>query len=160
MIDPKFMGRSYGPFSYEAGVEKMREFALAVGGGIPSTGFSAAPAPATLHPWLHDREAAKSSPHGDLVALPTFAVTFAIAPFASACLDPELGINLVNVVHGEQEFEFLRPVRPGDVLTTRGAIADLYSKGGFDFLVVTTQTVDAKGAEVVKARWTAIVRTG
>jgi acyl dehydratase len=158
-LDKRFIGRKYGPYGYEAGVEKMREFALAVGGGIPSTGFSAQPAPATLHPWLHDREAARGSKYGGLVAMPNFAVTFAIAPFASACSDPELGVNLLMLVHGEQEFEFFKPVRSGDVLTTTGEIADIYSKKGLDFLVVTSHTVDGAGEPVVDGRWGAVIRS-
>ena len=29
-IDPKHVGRAYGPFTYEAGLEKIREFAVAI----------------------------------------------------------------------------------------------------------------------------------
>jgi acyl dehydratase len=157
-LDKQYIGRAYGPFRYEAGLEKMREFALAVGGGIPSTGFSAAAPPQTLHPWLHDQQAAKESPYGSIIAMPNFAVTFAIGPFAQACSDPELGVNLLMLVHGEQEFEFFEPVKPGDTLITTGAIADLYSKTGLDFLVVTSQTVNQRQATVVTGRWTAVIR--
>lgn len=159
-IDKRFIGRKYGPFEYEAGAEKMREFALAVGGGIPSTGFSAARAPDSLHPLLHDRAAGSASRFGSIIAMPNFAVTFAIGPFASACSDPELGINLLRLVHGEQEFEFFRPVRPGDVLTTVGQIDDVSSKAGLDFLVVGSKTHDRAGAAVVNGRWVAIIRQG
>ena len=38
-IDPKHIGKVYGPTRYVVGLEKMREFAYAVSGGVPSTGF-------------------------------------------------------------------------------------------------------------------------
>ena len=31
-LDTRFIGKKYGPFVYEAGLEKMREFSYAVGG--------------------------------------------------------------------------------------------------------------------------------
>jgi acyl dehydratase len=157
-LDPKFIGRSYGPFTYQAGAEKMREFAWAVGGTVPSMGFSSIGAPEGLHPWLHDHEAAQRSPWGSIVAMPNFAVVFAIAPFGKACNDPELGIDLLRLVHGEQEFEFFEPVRPGDVLTTRGSITDIYSKAGKDFLVVGSESHNQRGGLTVKGLWTAVIR--
>jgi acyl dehydratase len=157
-LDRRFIGREYGPFVYEAGLEKMREFAFAVGGAIPSTGWSAKGAPEGLHPYLHDEAAAKASPYGALIALPSFAVTFAIAPFAQACADPELALNLLRLVHGEQSFEFFEVVRPGDRLTTTGKITDIMTKRSLDFLTVTTETKNQKDALVVRAKWTAIIR--
>jgi acyl dehydratase len=158
MLDKRFIGRSYGPFVYEAGLEKMREFAFAVGGGIPSTGFSATGAPEGLHPYLHDEQAAKTSSWGSVIAMPNFAVTFAIVPFGKACTDPELQVNLMRLVHGEQKFEFFEVVRPGDRLTTTGTITNLFSKRSLDFLEVTTETKNQTGAMVVRAVWTAIIR--
>ena len=49
-LDRRFIGREYGPFVAEAGLEKMREFAYAVGGSIPSTGYSAQGAPGLAPP--------------------------------------------------------------------------------------------------------------
>jgi acyl dehydratase len=157
-LDKKHIGRRYGPFVYEAGVEKMREFAWAVGGTIPSTGFTTQGAPVGLHPWLTDQAAAQSSPYGAIIAMPNFAVVFAIGPFGRACADPEVGVDLLRLVHGDQEFEFFEPVKAGDVLTTSGEIADVSSKAGLDFLVVTTESTNQRGELVVKGRWTAVIR--
>ena len=49
-ISASAQGRRYGPFTYQVGIEKVREFALAVGGGIPSSGFSFESAPADIQP--------------------------------------------------------------------------------------------------------------
>lgn len=157
-IDRRFIGREYGPFVYEAGLEKMREFAYAVGGSIPSTGYSARGAPEGLHPYLHEEAAARASAYGSVIAFPSFAVTFAIAPFGRACSDPELGLNLLRLVHGEQSFEFFEVVRAGDLLTTTGKITDVTAKRSLDFLTVTTETKNQHGALVVRAKWTAIIR--
>lgn len=155
-IDPKFIGRQYGPYKYQIGLEKIREFAYAVAGGIPNAGFS--DPPEGLNPLLYDEQAARSSAHGSVIAFPTFAVTFAIAPFAAAVSDPEIGINLLMVVHGEQEFDLLEVLRPGDVLTTTGRISEIYEKAQKDFLVVVTESKNQRGALAVRGTWTAVIR--
>jgi acyl dehydratase len=157
-LDPSFVGRAYGPFVYEVGVEKLREFAYAVGGSVPSLSFSGVGPPDGLHPLLHDKDAAAQGPYGSVVAMPNFAVVYAIGPFSKACTDPELKVNLLRLVHGEQDFEFFEVVRPGDVLTTRGTITDITAKKKLDFLTVTTETTNQRGQLVVRAKWTAIIR--
>ncbi len=77
-IDPKFIGKQYGPYTYQVGLEKIREFAYAVAGGIPSASVGAPPE--GLHPLLYDEKAGQRSPYGSAIAFPTFAVTFAITP--------------------------------------------------------------------------------
>ncbi|MFN7135730.1 MAG: hypothetical protein ACK4N5_26895 [Myxococcales bacterium] len=38
-LNPEHVGRTYGPFLYDVGAEKIREFALAISGGVPSAAF-------------------------------------------------------------------------------------------------------------------------
>ncbi len=130
--------------------------AAAPGGGGPGHVFSAPPERA--HPLTWDEDAARAGPHGGIVAPPGFAATFAIEPFAKACSDPELRVNVLRLVHGEQDLEFLEPVRPGDALTTRGEITRIQERGNLDFLEVTTTTTNQHGRVVVRGVWTAIVR--
>lgn len=152
------VGRVYGPVTYEVGYEKLREFAYAVGGTIPSASFSGIGPPASLHPWLHDREAGRASPHGDVVALPTFAVVYAMAVFAKAVVDPDLEIDLLRLVHGEQDFEFPEAVKPGDVISTTGTITKFFEKAGKDFLTVTSESLNQHGRVVARGVWTAVIR--
>jgi acyl dehydratase len=157
-LDPRHLGRRYGPFRFTAGLEQIRDFAAATGMGIPGRVLGAPPEGA--HPWTWDEQAAAASPHGGIVAPPAFAATFAIEPFSAACRDPALGIDLVRLVHGEQAFELLAPVRPGDVLTTTGEITALRTKGPLDFVEVTTDSLNQRGEAVVRGVWTAVIRTG
>lgn len=157
-LNPSFVGRRYGPFTYEVGVEKLREFAYAVGGGVPSLAFAGNAAPEGLLPVLYDQQAAAQSPHGAVVAMPSFAVVFAIAPFSAAIMDPALELNVMMLVHGEQEFEFLEVVKAGDVLTTTGEITRAVSKAGKEFLTVTSESTNQHGRPVVRGVWTAVIR--
>lgn len=156
-INPKFAGRSYGPYRYVLGLEKMREFAFAIGGGYPNLGVSTPPA--GLNPLLYDEVAAKAGPYGEVIAFPSFCVTFAMAPFGDAVMDPELEVNLVRLVHGEQEFEFFDVMRAGDVMTTTGTLTKLFSKAGMDFLTVVSESRNQHSTLVVKGTWTAVLRS-
>jgi len=153
-IDPGHVGRKYGPFEYQLGLEKMREFAFAIGGGNPGMGVSEPPP----DPVLYDVEAGKRSRHGSVIAFPTFAVVFAIRPFSAAMMDPALGLNLLMLVHGEQELEFFDVMRPGDVMTTRGEITQIFEKAGKDFVTVVTESTNQAGKVVVRGTWTAVIR--
>jgi len=155
-IDARHLGRRYGPYRFEVGLERIRDFVAAVGGGVPGRVFSAPPP--DPHPFTWEEAAARASRHRGLVAPPAFATAFAIQPFAVACSDPELGLNVLRLVHGEQEFELFEVIRPGDVIETVGEITRIQERGDLDFLEVTTTSRNQHGRLVVRGVWTAIVR--
>src|SRR5215470_3255288 len=85
---------------------------------------------------------------GPQIASPTYPIAFmaeAMAGGANTFL--ELGLNFMTLVHGEQEFEYVRPIRAGETLTLTGRIADIYEKTGssgtLDFVVLETEARDA-----------------
>ena len=69
-------------------------------------------------------------------------------------------MNVLRLVHGEQEFEFLEPVRPGDVLETDGRDHPRSrSAATSTSLEVTTDDAQpARALVVVKGVWTAMIR--
>jgi acyl dehydratase len=156
VIDRAHLGRRYGPYVFEVGVERIRDFVAAVGGGVPGRVFSSPPQ--DPHPYVWDEAAARASRHRSIVAPPAFATVFAIEPFAVACSDPALEVNVLRLLHSEQELALLEVVRPGDVLTTTGEITSIRERANLDFLEVTTTTVNQHGRVVVRGVWTAIVR--
>ncbi len=155
-IDRRHLGRRYGPYVFHVGLQHVKDFATATGGGVPGHAFSSPPEHA--HPLTVDEDAARRGPHGGIVAPPTFAAAFAMEPFAKACSDPELALNVLRLVHGEQDLELVEPVRPGDVLTTTGEITRIQERGNLDFLEVTTTTRNQHGRVAVRGVWTAIIR--
>ena len=155
-IDRRHLGRRYGPFRFEAGREAILDFVAAVGGGVPGRVFAAPPD--RPHPHTVDPAAAHADALPDLVAPPSFAAVFAIQPFSSACSDPALALNVLRLVHSEQDFEFFLPVHPGDVLETTGEITRIQERGALDFLEVTTESRNQRDERVVRGVWTAIIR--
>ena len=104
-VSTEAVGKEYPPTTYEVGLEKIREYANAVGEAEP------------VH---HDREAAKAAGFRDVVAPPMFAVVYSSPALGPAILDPEVGINFAAMVHGGQEFDWGEPVCAGDEITTAG----------------------------------------
>jgi acyl dehydratase len=139
------IGKTYPPHEYEVGREKIREYANAVGEDNP------------VH---HDRGAAQEAGFRDVVAPPMFAVVYSAGAMTPAIFDPELGINLMLMVHGGQEFVWSEPVCAGDTITTTASVKDLYEKDGKKFFVFESVSTNQDAAEVVLAPWTNIVRGG
>jgi acyl dehydratase len=145
VIDQKFVGKEYPVTVYEIGREKMKEYAIAVG---------------DMNPMYQDREAGKSSRYGDNIAPPNFAAVYNLMGCAQMFFDPELKLNFAMLVHGEQEFEFLKPVKPGDVITTTGKIVDIMAKGSNDIIVFEARSKNQDGDLVTVGRATFVIRGG
>jgi len=113
--------------------------------------------------YLDPREAGGSGPCGGIVAPPTYPIAFMTQAMAGG-MDTflELGLNFMTLVHGEQEFEYLRPVRAGETLALTGRVADIYEKSGssgtLDFVVLETEARDTEGELVFFSRNTLISR--
>lgn len=145
VIDHKHIGKEYPVTEYEIGREKMKEYAVAIG---------------DMNPYYHDREAGAKSAHGDNIAPPNFAAVYNLMGCAQMFFDPELKLNMAMLVHGEQEFEFLKPVKPGDVITTTGKIVDIKEKGNNDLVVFEAESKNQDGEVVTIGRATFVIRGG
>jgi acyl dehydratase len=144
-VDESKKGKSYPPFEYEVGREKIREYANAVG----------------EHDAVYqDREAAKAAGFRDVVAPPMFVVVYSTGSVAPGVLDPELGINLGRMLHGSQEFVWGEPVCAGDTITTTTTLRELYERGGMEFYVFESVSANQDRQEVARGTWTNIVRGG
>jgi acyl dehydratase len=144
-VDESKKGKTYPPFEYEVGREKIREYAFAVGEQDP------------VH---HDGTAAQAAGFRNVVAPPMFAVVYSAGAVAPAILDPEVGINFARMLHGSQEFEWDEPVCAGDTITTETTLEDLYERTGMEFYVFKSVSKNQDGNEVVRGTWTNIVRGG
>lgn len=142
-INSELAGKAYPPYEYEAGREKIREYAYAVG---------------DENPIYLDEDAAKKAGFDGLVAPPMFAVVYSAGAMRQAILDPELGINLMMLVHGSQEFEWHEVVLSGDVITTTATLDQVYEKANMDFVAVKSESVNQDGKLVATGLWTEIVR--
>lgn len=143
-LDQSFIGRSYPPTStYEVGREKIREFADAIG---------------DENPVYRDPEAARAAGHPDVIAPPTFLTVINLAAINTIVADPELGLDYSRMVHGDQSFAYVRPVRAGDRLRLTTFVEDIMTRAGNDFLTVRAEITDDGGEPVCTTRAQLVVR--
>jgi acyl dehydratase len=142
-VDTSAKGKKYPPHEYEVGKEKIREYAFAVG---------------EENPVYFDREKAREAGFRDIPAPPMFATVYSAGSVGPAVVDPEVGINLVMMVHGGQDFAWGEPVCAGDTVTTETEVKDIYEKDGKAFYVFESVSRNQDGQETVRATWTNIVR--
>nr|WP_218870146.1 MaoC family dehydratase N-terminal domain-containing protein [Herbiconiux flava] len=129
--------------SYLVGREKVREFARAV--------FS-------TNPLNFSVEAAQAAGYADVVAPPTFAIVVQELTLAQLLAEEDAGIELTHVVHGEQRFDYVRPIVAGDELSAQLAVTGVKTLGGNAMVVAETSIRDAAGEHVVTAVSTLVVR--
>ena len=145
MLDKTLIGRESEPTVVEVETGAIRRFAAARGDPNPRA--------------LGEAAARAAGPAG-LVAPPTFAVTLGWSERFRHSLD--LGTR--SVLHGEQSFDYSRPIVAGDRLTIRSKVADVQERAGasgpMDVIVVEDEGRDDRGGLVFKARSTLILRRG
>lgn len=143
-LNPEFVGRTYAPDgSYVVGREKIREFATAIGDHNPA---------------FHDVDAARALGYADLVAPPTFSVLVTLKASGVVVRDPELGLDYSRVVHGEQRFEFTRPIVAGDELTVTTTIESIRSMAGNDMITTRGDIATMSGEPVAVTRALLVAR--
>ena len=104
---------------------------------------------------LGDRTARYRGP--DAIAPPTYPIAFMIQAMSGGMETfLELGLDFMTLVHGEQEFEYRRPIKVGETLALVGRIGDIYEKAGssgtLDFVTLETEATDEAGETVFYSR--------
>ena len=143
-LDQSFIGRTYPPSPpYEVGVEKIREFAAAIG---------------DPNPVYRDVEAARAAGQPAVIAPPTFVITVINQAINMIAADDELGLDWRQVVHGEQSFTYHRPIMAGDGLLMTAVIENIMSRAGNDFVYVRTDVTSRTGEPVCVGTTTLVAR--
>src|SRR4051812_2378015 len=132
-VDASLAGRTFPPTpSYDVTEQAVSDFAAATGTPYVTGG----PAPAT------------------------FPIVVAFDAMQALMSDPEVGIELHHVVHGQQKFVHERPVRPRDALRAELSVTGLRQIGGADIIATSSAITDATGAIVCTAEATLVHKAG
>ena len=146
-INKGLIGKEYPPFAVTVERGKIKEFARAIGDDNPF--------------YLDDRVGAASE-WGDVIAPPTFGVTFRDETADMGAFLKELGTDISRILHGEQEFEQYRPVQPGETYLCRSKVLDIYEKtgksGAMAFVVRETSITDRTNEVIGTMRHITVVR--
>jgi acyl dehydratase len=129
--------------SYAIEREKIREFSRAFGG---------------LGPLHEDLSAARAAGYSDLVAPPMFVAVYAAPAFRTTLWADSLGVDRTRTVHGEQRFEWFRPIVAGDSIETTARVSSDSRRGRNRLIVIETLSIAAAGLAVSSGVWTVVVR--
>lgn len=144
-LDPAVLEREFPEFVIEVERGKIREFALVLGFNDP------------VH---SDVEAARAAGFADLLAPPTFTRQFWHENDENDPM-PHLGYDSKRRLHGEQEFEYRKPLVAGMTIRGQNVIISTREKEGrrggkMTFVVIETRFLDEAGDLVQVARRTLI----
>ncbi len=146
-INKGVVGKEFPPYVVTVERGKIKEFARAIG---------------DANPFHLDDRVGRASPWGDIIAPPTFTITFRDETADTGALLRELGTDISRVLHGEQEFEIFRPIRPGESYVCRSKVLDVYEKAGksgpMAFVVRETAITDTTNEIVATMRHITVVR--
>lgn len=142
-LNQSLKGKTYDAIEFTVERERVNQFCEAIG---------------EEDPVFRDPEEARRAGHPDQLAPPTFPTVMQILASAQVVLDQDLGLDYTRVVHGEQAYEWRRPIVVGDALTGTPRIADIYSRGPNEFLVIEAEITDADGDVVCVGRSTLLSR--
>jgi acyl dehydratase len=137
------VGRTFAPHAFTVTRERIVEYARATG---------------ETNPVHFDVDAARAAGHPDLVAPPMFAVVYCASAIEEALLDPGIGIDFEMLVHGGQGLEWGPLVLASDEISTTIRFADLSERLGMSFYAFESTSLNQRGEEVCRGRWTQIVR--
>jgi acyl dehydratase len=138
----RFVGKSSDPVKNEVEKGAIRRFAEAIG---------------SQNPLYLDEEYARQSRYGRLLAPPTFSRTFDYGTI------PGFEFPREGLIHGEQSFEYYRPICAGDVLycsTTLEEVVEKEGKSGKMTFLVFTNTVRNERGELVQRSRSTVIRRG
>jgi acyl dehydratase len=145
-INKGVIGKESPPFAVTVERGRIKAFAQAIGDDNAM--------------YLDDR-VGQASEWGDIIAPPTFMTTFRDGADSATFLQ-ELGTDISRVLHGEQEFELYRPIRPGETFLCRSKVLDVYEKSGrsgpMAFVVRETMVADSANELVARIRHITVVR--
>ncbi|MGD0673026.1 MAG: MaoC/PaaZ C-terminal domain-containing protein [Candidatus Binatus sp.] len=95
---------------------------------------------------------------GGVVAPPMFGVTVIWDAIMKIVMDSDLQADLIRLVHGEQDMEFLNPIHPGDLITAAAKIISIETKATGETMTVELNAANQKGQPVQKALFIAFIR--
>jgi acyl dehydratase len=149
MFDKSKIGQSFAPFTIEVQRNKIDELTTAIGDN---------------NPIYHSREAAHEAGFPDVPVSPTTPTMFTFWGNARRRTDlTEIGIDVTRILHGEEEYEYLAPIYPNDILTGTTTLVDGKTRSGkdgrsMDILTTETRYVNQHNQPVLNARTTIVVR--
>jgi len=132
------VGREYPPVTTNVTLDAMQKYARAYNDDNPA---------------FFD-----TSRTGGIVAPLMFGVTVTWGALMKAMMDPDLHVDLLRLVHGEQDMEFPNPIRPGDVISANAKILSIEAKATGETMTIELNAANQEGQPVQKTLFIIFIR--
>jgi acyl dehydratase len=140
MADKSMVNREFPPFTWEVERGKIRELVQAIGDKNPI--------------YLKREEAVKAG-YKDTPASPTFITVPMMWTNILIDVIKAVKINYAKVLHGEESYEYIQEIYPGDVLTGKIKVISIDEKSGksgsMDLIRLETLYTNQRNEQVLKA---------
>jgi acyl dehydratase len=139
-LNKDLVGKEYAPTTTEATLEAMQNYARAYNDDNPA---------------FFDSKRA-----GGIVAPPMYAIVMIWSSIMGVVGDPDLKVDVVRLLHGEQDMEFALPIRPGDKITAVAKVASIETKASGETLEIEINARNQTGEKVNRTLFNAFIRGG
>jgi acyl dehydratase len=139
-LNKELVGKEYVPTTTEATLEAMQNYARAYNDDNPA---------------FFD-----SKRGGGVVAPPMYAIVMIWSSIMGVVGDPDLKVDVVRLLHGEQDMEFMLPIRPGDKITAVAKVASIETKASGETLEIEINARNQSGERMGRTLFNAFIRGG
>ena len=139
-LNKDLIGKEYPATTTEATLDAMQNYARAYNEDNPA--------------FLDSKRA------GGIVAPPMYAIVMIWSSIMGVVGDADLKVDVVRLLHGEQDMEFIAPIRPGDKITSIAKVASIETKATGETLVLEINAKNQAGQVVNRSLFSAFIRGG
>lgn len=136
-LNKDLIGKEYPPTTTEATLEAMQSYARA---------------------YNEDNPAFFDASRGQIIAPPMYAIVVIWASIMGVIGDNDLHVDVVRLLHGEQDMEFFQPIRPGDKISSTAKVASIETKATGETLVIEINAKNQAGEPVNRSLFSAFIR--
>jgi len=137
------IGKKLRTYSYPVERSKIKEFCTAIG---------------ETNPIYLDPAAAREAGFDDTPVPPTYETVLQFWGYTELWNDmTAMGIDTGRLLHAKQEYRYLHPLYPGDVVRSDGEVVDVKT-GKLDMVTFQTRYFNQNDVECVEAKMMIIIR--
>lgn len=137
-LNREFIGHEYPPATTTVSAEAIQNYARAYNDDNPRYFDAATP--------------------GGIVAPPMFGVVVTWLSVIQAVGDPALGVDLLHLLHSDQDMEFFLPLHPGDEITSVGKVASIDARPGGEAMTLELSARNRDGDLAQRIRFGVFIR--
>lgn len=138
VLNRSLLGKEYDPQSYIVSAEATMAYARAYNED---------------NAWFFDAD----RPEG-ILAPPLFGAVASWLSLMMVVTDAELNVDILRLVHSQQDIRFFRPIIPGDIINSTAKIVAIEEQPGGESLAVDLHCSNQTGEAVQRITFTAFIR--